>query len=195
MAKTFEWKKDGTIQEKIYYLTAYAKQIVKVDSHQKYSKVAASLRAIAFMIAEVQEDFQEGKTLAFDQHKAVCASENDLLAPLKVLDQELRLKMLVWRDYQDAVEKIEIAELLEANPNADLPPTKIPVLDGVDIRFEFVPLITHSELLPKDYMIPDMAGLKAFGRKTGGAGEIPGVVFQKTSKMFVSKSSNFEETS
>ena len=185
--KKLTWSKDMGLLEKVEYIRAYANQLPDIKTPEVYNNAGTAIRIIAGVIEEVAQDFAEAKGEAYATHKKICADEKTITSPLQDTFVTLKTKMLLWRDKKESDEHACIQQMLDENPQADIPPSQIPEPDGIRIQKEVVPLVINPNLVPHDYMIPDMKKLTEFGRSTGGEGTIPGVAFQKVSKMVVSK--------
>lgn len=74
-------------------LVVYTAATFDVSSNDTYKKAAEYLKVIKAKIQTVVVFFADSKAKAAATHKAICASENKLLEPLKASDKSLRLAM------------------------------------------------------------------------------------------------------
>ena len=163
------------------------------------------MREIASRKKAIRDKFAEPKKTAAAAHKAICNLENELLAKVSVLENEIRQKMTVYwqteqkriaaeqeRKRKEAEEMARIAAEAEAAGDTETAAeavaiaavteatvTEAPKAAGVSMREVWRAKVVDPNKVPREYMIVNQNALDALAKATKGSINIPGVEFVK----------------
>lgn len=177
---------------------------IAVTDRESCNIASEYLKTIKAQSKRVKDFFADSKAKAAATHKAICAQENQLLAPLEQLERTLKTgigafelaeqKRLAAEEERRRKEAEELAALsVEAEASGDTSmaqealaeamvnyaPNVQPKTQGVSTRFDWVAIVEDAEMVPRMFMLVNDAALQAFAKQTKGTVKIPGVRFEQ----------------
>ena len=126
-----------------------------------YIKAGGVLRTIKTMRAQVAAVFDPLAKKAHATWKATTETRGQYDDPLAEAEKAIKGNMVAWADEQT--------------------PGAVPVLGGISLREEWQYEIMDDTLLPREYLVPDHAQIKALVKSLGSQCDIEGVrVFRRS---------------
>lgn len=181
-----------------------AGSVITVTDRESCNEASEYLKEIKAQSKRVKDFFADSKAKADAAHKAVCAQEKLLLAPLENLErsikgmigafemaeqrriaaeEERRSKecwgMVVLSAEAEASGDSQMAQEALAEALVNYAPSIQPKTQGVSTRFDWVAIVEDAEMVPRMFMLVNDAALQAFAKQTKGTVKIPGVRFEQ----------------
>jgi len=185
--------------------TELSKPTIAVVSQESYMLANDVIARFQGVKKNIQEFFAEPKKKASEAHKAICAMEKKMLAPVEAKIAELKDETTRWyaaeqeriraeeeRRRKDAEELARLAAEAEQTGDTDMAQeavlaatlaessvTVMPKVQGTSMREAWRAVVTDITQVPREYLVVNQSALDALARATKGAVNLPGVKFEK----------------
>jgi hypothetical protein len=181
-----------------------AGSVITVTDRESCNIASEYLKTIKAQSKRVKDFFADPKAKAAATHKAICAQENQLLAPLEQLEISIKgmigafelaeQRRIAAEEERRRKEAEELAALsVEAEASGDTgmaqealaeamvnyTPNIQTKTQGVSTRFDWVAIVEDAEKVPRMFLLVNDAALQAFAKQTKGKSQVPGVRFEQ----------------
>ena len=191
------------LQNEVNTLVRSELEVVDQASFANANELIARLQA---QKKKVVDFFADSKRKAAEAHKAICASEKQLLTPIETRMNALKTATQLWytkeqariaaeeeRRRKEAEDLARLAAEAEESGDTDVAQealveatlaeasvTVMPKCSGTAMRELWRAVVIDPALIPREYLVVNQSALDALAKATKGTIAIPGVRFEKT---------------
>jgi hypothetical protein len=154
---------------------------IAITTKADYEAAAEYLKGATALMRRIQESYGRLKQLAHLAHKGVVDEEKVQVTPVSNAIERVKGLMISWTNEQTRLAAIEQAKLqakADKKGGAVVPQAQvvadIPKVEGLSGRDTWHAIVDDVELLPREYLLPNMPALNQAAKRMRASFNIPG---------------------
>jgi hypothetical protein len=170
----------STIETETLTLTERGRKI-SVETFEDYTVASEYLKGAVALDRQIQAHYAPLKKAAHNAHWQLVQAENQQREPLQTAIEWVKSEMLAYENREKLRAEQEQKKLQKAADKklGDMAPViqvapQIPTVSGVSGRSNWKCVIDDPMLIPREYLIPNEAGLNALARRMKDGFNVPG---------------------